>query len=266
MQRHRRLLAALGLAIGLFVAACASPSSPTPAGGASISVATAVATASPAATAPTVATPTAAAQAASSSPTAATTPISGGTASAPATVAGAVRYEVASGTTANYRVREQLARLNAPSDAVGKTSAVTGSIVLSPDGKIVSDQSKITIDITSLQSDSGMRDQFIRGSTLQTSTYPTAVFVPTAIQGLSTPLPTSGQQTFQLVGNLTVHGVTKPVTWNVTSQVEGNEVTGQATTSVKFEDFGMTQPKVASVLSVNDDITLEVTFHLTKSA
>jgi polyisoprenoid-binding protein YceI len=163
-------------------------------------------------------------------------------------------------------VREQLANLSAPSDAVGKTSAVTGSIVVSADGKIVSDLSKITVDLASLQSDSGMRDRFVLGNTLQTSTFPPAVFGPTEIQGLSAPLPTSGQQTFQLVGNLTIHGVTKQVTWAVTSQVQGNDLTGQATTRAKFGDFGMTQPKVASVLSVTDDIRLEISFHLTKGA
>ncbi len=172
----------------------------------------------------------------------------------------------ATGNTAGYRVREQLVSLTAPSDAVGTTDKVTGSLVITPDGKIVADQSKLVVDLTSLHSDRNSRDGFIQRSTLQTSTYPNATFVPTAVQGLSAPLPSSGQQSFQLVGNLTVHGVTKPVTLNVNSQVNGNDVTGQATTTFKFEDFGMTPPKAGPVLSVVDNIKLEIDFHLTKAA
>lgn len=241
MARLQWIFATTVLVLALFTVACAGPA------GASL------------AAAPT-ATPAPAAQPASA-PTkpAATT----GSSAQPV---GSARYDVAtSGTEASFSVREQLARLNAPSDAVGKTSSVTGAIVIGSDGKIVADQSKFTIDLSTLTSDSSMRDGFIKGRTLETSTYPTAVFVPKEIQGLATPLPTSGQQSFKLLGDLTIHGVTKPVTWDVTGQANNGDLTGQASTNVKFEDFGMTQPKVASVLSVNDDIKLGLTFHLVKA-
>jgi len=48
---------------------------------------------------------------------------------------------VADGTQASYRVREQLAQLSFPSDAVGTTSAVTGTLVVNPDGTIIDEQS-----------------------------------------------------------------------------------------------------------------------------
>jgi polyisoprenoid-binding protein YceI len=179
----------------------------------------------------------------------------------------AIHYTiVANGTKADYRVREQLAKLNAPSDAVGTTTGVTGAIVLGSDGKIVSDQSKLVVDLTKLQSDSNMRDGYIGRTTLNTSQFPTATFVPTAIDGLTAPLPTSGQQTFKLTGNLTIHGVTKPATVTVTTTVNGADVTGQASTDFKFEDFGMTPPSSMAVLSVVDDVKLEITLHLTRSA
>jgi polyisoprenoid-binding protein YceI len=173
---------------------------------------------------------------------------------------------VADGTKANYRVREQLAGLDAPSDAVGTTTAVTGSLVMDADGQIVPDQSKLVVDLKALHSDRGNRDRFIQFNTLETSEYPTATFVPTRVTGLPSPLPRSGQATFQILGNLTIHGVTKPVTWDVTAQANGNDVTGQATTQFTFEDFGMTPPKAGPVLSVNDNVKLEVTLHLAKVA
>src|SRR5262249_52575934 len=153
-----------------------------------------------------------------------------------------------------------------PGAAGGTTTAVTGDVVIGADGKIAASQSKLVVDLTSLQSDSGMRDRFIQGNTLDTSQYPTATFVPTAITGLFSSLPTTGQQTFQMTGNLTIHGVTKPVIFTVTTQVNGNAVTGQATTDFKFEDFGMTSPKAGAVLSVVDDVKLEISFNLTRSA
>src|ERR1051326_340165 len=41
-----------------------------------------------------------------------------------------VRLTISSGTTADYRAREQLAFFSFPTDAVGTTSAVTGRLVL----------------------------------------------------------------------------------------------------------------------------------------
>ncbi|MCI0356842.1 MAG: YceI family protein, partial [Acidobacteria bacterium] len=81
--------------------------------------------------------------------------------------------------------------------------------------------------------------------------------------GLPSPLPTTGEVKFQLVGELTVHGVTRTVTWEVTAQaVDGRELVGSAATSVTFADFGMTAPQVPVVLSVQENIGLELDFHL----
>jgi polyisoprenoid-binding protein YceI len=170
---------------------------------------------------------------------------------------------VADGTQARYRVREQLAALSFPSDAIGSTSAVTGSVVLNRDGTIVADQSKFVIDLTGLVSDKGQRDRFVQGNLLETRQYPTAEFDPTSVSGLAAPLPNSGPVTFQISGNLTAHGTTKPATWAVTGQIlNGKEMTGTATTSFAFEDYGIQQPRVPVVLSVVDKITLELDFHL----
>jgi polyisoprenoid-binding protein YceI len=188
---------------------------------------------------------------------------------APATTAppaseGQLRLVLASeGNEARYRVREQLANLAFPSDAIGATSAVSGLIVLAEDGAILREESKFLVDLTTLRSDNNRRDNFIQRNTLQTGSYPTAEFVPTEALGLLSPLPTTGEVKFQLVGELTVHGVTHVVTWEVTAQaVDGRALTGSAVTSVTFGDFGMTAPQVPVVLSVQETIGLELDFHL----
>jgi polyisoprenoid-binding protein YceI len=161
---------------------------------------------------------------------------------------------------ASYRAHEQLAGRSLPSEAVGTSSSVSGALVLAADSSILADQSQITVDLTSLKSDESRRDNWIKGNTLQISRFPTATFVPREAQGLPSPLPTSGQSTFQLSGDLTVHGVTKPVTWQVTAQFADSTVSGNATTNVKITDFGMTPPKVGPVLGIEDALTLELAF------
>jgi polyisoprenoid-binding protein YceI len=225
--------------LSVFVAACGSAAiSPSPA-------ATTTATVVPT-SAPTVVT--------TSVPTTSAT-------SAPPSSAQAVTLVIDSSTSkASYHAHEQLVGRTLPSEAVGTTPGVSGSIALAADGTIVADQSKISVDLSKLQSDESRRDNFIKGNTLQTSRYPMATFIPTAVQGLPNPLPTSGQATFQLLGDLTVHGVTKPVTWQVSAQFGDSTVTGDATSAINITDFGMTPPKAGPVLSIEDGLTLELAF------
>jgi polyisoprenoid-binding protein YceI len=168
------------------------------------------------------------------------------------------------GNAARYRIREQLVGLDLPNDAVGETKAVTGAISADKSGKIISAESKFTVDVTNLVSDKDRRDGFVRRRVLQTEQYPTVTLVPTSISGLSLPLPASGSKTFELTGDLTVRGVTRPTTWKVTAQFAPTGMIGKAATSFTFKDFSIDQPRVPVVLSVADTIKLELDFSLVK--
>lgn len=170
----------------------------------------------------------------------------------------------ASGNEARYRVREQLAGVDFPNDAVGVTSAITGEIVLDDAGKVIASRSKITVDLRTLKSDRERRDGFIQRRTLETETHPMAVLDVTGITGLAHPLPSSGALTFTLSGNLTVHGTSRPTTWQVTATAAPDGYRGRAKTSFTFADFALTKPRVAMVLSVEDTIALELDFHFVK--
>ena len=173
--------------------------------------------------------------------------------------AGAFRFQVvANQSTATFRVREQLAGLSLPNDAVGCTGSVTGQLTLQANGELVSAASRIEVDLRNLKSDSSQRDDFIKSSVMQTQRYPIASFVPTRAIGLPSPLPANGSATFSLEGQMTVHGVTKDQTWQVTASRQANQLTGTATTTFKFGDYAMTQPRVPMVLSIVDEIRLEV--------
>jgi len=166
------------------------------------------------------------------------------------------------GNRARYRVREQLARLDFPNDAVGETSSVSGSFMVTTDGQILREGSRFVIKLADLESDADRRDNYLRRNTLSTDEYPDAVFVPTGFRELPTPLPTSGEARFLLDGDLTIRDVTRPVTWQVGAEFTGGAVIGRAETRFTFEEMGLTVPRVGSVLSIRDDIRLEFDFRL----
>lgn len=163
---------------------------------------------------------------------------------------------------ARYFVREQLAHINFPSDAVGVTDSVTGMLSLDDKGNVVAADSKFVVDLRGLKSDRSMRDGFIQRRTLDTDKYPTVTLVPKEFQGLPNPMPDSGRVSFTLLGDLTVRGVTKPTSWMVEAYLRHGEVRGTASTGFTFDDFQIEKPKVGSVLSVADSIHLVYDFDL----
>jgi polyisoprenoid-binding protein YceI len=166
------------------------------------------------------------------------------------------------GNEARYRVREQLAGVDFPNDAVGVTQGVTGGIVIDAEGAVVSEESSFLVDLTMLKSDKERRDGYVQRRLLETEQYPTAELIPTELRGLPWPLPSSGTMSFDLVADLTVRGITRPTTWQVSVEpVEGGFL-GTAVTRFTFDDFELTKPRVAVVLSVDDEIQLELQFHL----
>ena len=174
---------------------------------------------------------------------------------------GRLRFVVdGTGNEARYRVREQLVGKDLPNDAIGATKDVTGRIVVGPDGKVLRDTSRVVVQVATLKSDQSRRDNFLRRRTLESEKFPDVRLVPTAIQGLLSPIPAGQSRTFAIVGDLTVHGVTRPTTWQVTARADGAAVVGTATTAFTFKDFSLDQPRVPIVLSVADTIKLEYDF------
>jgi polyisoprenoid-binding protein YceI len=172
-----------------------------------------------------------------------------------------VRLEIVEGSKGTYRVREQLAGINFPNDAVGSTTAVTGAIVLDAKGAIDKDQSKISVDLKTLKSDQDQRDAYMRGPRgLNTDKFPTTEFVPREAKGLPWPFPSQNpaQAGFQLIGPMTLYGNTADVTWNVVATFNSQQVAGRAETSFTFDTFKMPKPVLARLLSVDDTIRLEV--------
>ncbi len=163
---------------------------------------------------------------------------------------------------ANYRVREQLARLPSPIEAVGFTEYITGGIFINSKGKPNSN-SFFNIDLSKLRSDESKRDNYLRSNSLETNKFPNAEFKIKDIVGLDPEkLINSDLKTldFQLIGDLSIHGVTNEKSWNISAIYEQGTLKGKGSISFPFSDFNMDIPQLFFIVSVEDKITLEIEF------
>jgi hypothetical protein len=188
--------------------------------------------------------------------------------SAPAGPAKGEKIELTDGSRIRYRVREQLAGINFPSDAIGSTETLKGVLVIKADGSIDSAQSKLTLDLRTFKSDQERRDGYLQTRTLETEKFPLAEFTPKSAEGMPFPFPTAppAQAGFMLSGDMAMHGVTAPLSWKVVATFVEGKVSGAATTSFTFPTFNLTKPTLARLLSVDDTIHLEIEFRAVRTA
>lgn len=113
----------------------------------------------------------------------------------------------------------------------------------------------LTIDVDSLQTDTGFIKGLLKGDDFfNVEEYPEVIFVSTAFEWIS-------ETRAVLKGELTMHGITRPVGFYVEiTEVDGdlgdsNSILVKATTTVERSEFGMT----ALPSMVNDKVNLCMT-------
>jgi len=191
-------------------------------------------------------------------PTATATPLSTSAATTTALPAGARRFAIVPDRSiATIRVREQVASIPAPGDAILTTRAFTGTVVLLPDGGFASGSS-FAADLDTLKSDEPLRDEWIKFNTLNTRVYPRAEFTLARVSGVPMPIAAQGEWAATLEGTMKIHGVERQVTWPVQVTRSGNEVRVLGATAFHFGDYGMAVPANRLILSVVDDVRLEI--------
>jgi polyisoprenoid-binding protein YceI len=153
-----------------------------------------------------------------------------------------------------YRVKEQLAFLDSPSEAVGRSTAVTGTMKVAGD---TVEKVRIEADLTRLTSDETRRDNAIRQRGLESDRYPTATLELAEPIKLATA-PVQGQEVRgQGKGRLTVHGVTREVDLDLRGRWSGSTIQVVGQLPVKMSDYQIQAPRFGPVVSIEDSAAVE---------
>ena len=159
---------------------------------------------------------------------------------------------------AGYRVRETFLQQQADTDAVGRTSDVTGGLTVEgTPGALALVDGSIEVDMTTLQSDEGRRDNQLRGRGIQTDTFPTSTF---ELAG-PVPLPAelgAADVDMTLPGQLTLHGVTRDVEIAAQARLQDDgTVVVAGSLPILFADYDIEAPNVAGLIAVQDNGSME---------
>jgi polyisoprenoid-binding protein YceI len=145
------------------------------------------------------------------------------------------------------------------SDVQGTFTGISGSATIDDDD-LSKSQVSASIDVSTLDTDIGMRDDDLKSSNFfDVSKYPAMTFQ-------STKIVKTGGATARMTGNLTLHGVTKEVTFDVNfvappANQAGTRRNVQATTTISRKLFGMS----ADELAIGDNVSITLDIELVKA-
>jgi len=161
-----------------------------------------------------------------------------------------------------YRVPEKLFMLPAPSDAVGRTSSVTGTMVIKG---LSLTSATFRADLRTLTSDKQMRDDRIHSIGLESDAFPKATFVLTSPVTLGAR-PAAGTVVHVTAkGKFTLHGVTREVAVPLQATWGSGQIEVVGSFPVQFADYGITPPTIAGFVSVGSQGTVELKLVLSRS-
>ena len=80
----------------------------------------------------------------------------------------------------------------------------------------------------------------------------------TKVTGHPWPLPESGKLDVVIDGNMTISGITNPTQWNGILTIEESSLTGLISTEITWGQFSLSKPKLPFIISVDDEIVLEL--------
>ncbi len=142
-----------------------------------------------------------------------------------------------SDSTVGYRVKEVLGGVD--TEGVGRTNQVNGSLTIQ-DTTLLS--TVFEIDVASITSDSSRRDAQFAGNIMDTATFPTANFRLLTPIDLGT-IPADGQKiTATAFGELTLHGVTNQVSFDITATIDNGIIGVLGSIDITFADYGIANP------------------------
>lgn len=159
-------------------------------------------------------------------------------------------WKVSAGSEVGYRVREKFINQPATTEAVARTTKVTGTLEIVAHGSVLTAiHIHFTADLTALVSQDRyanyqvyQRDFFVRRIYLQTDEFPNAEFTA---DSLSLPADQTGTIPLVVSGKLSVHGVTKTVTSSLQAQKNGDQVEIAGSINIDMRDFNVAPPDIS---------------------
>jgi polyisoprenoid-binding protein YceI len=155
-------------------------------------------------------------------------------ASAPAGPLGGT-WAVGAGSVAGFRVQESA--LGFSNDVVGRTNAVTGTLTISS-GRVT--RAALRIDLAAVKVNGKTAPQF--ASSLGTRAHPAATFTLTQPVTLGTAFTSGATITRMAPGQLTMHGLSHPVTVTITGRRDGPELQAAGSIPVAFPGWDIKTP------------------------
>jgi polyisoprenoid-binding protein YceI len=166
-------------------------------------------------------------------------------------------WKAVTGSQAGYRMREFFVGGIAKSEAVGRTTDVTGTVVIDQNSGMAKIRStNILVQMATLKSEKPARDEWLQSKALETATYKTAMFESTSPVTLAPPREGQVLKT-EFQGRMTLHGETRPVILMVEARRTGDVIDIVGSTRVFLADFNIETPLVPGVVSADDSGLLE---------
>ncbi len=148
-----------------------------------------------------------------------------------------------------YRVEEVLAGVS--TTAVGRSNEISGLLTIAGTTATAVD---VEVQIDSIKSDSALRDGRFAGDIMNSDEFPTATFSLTGPIDFGS-IPTGDEQVVaSATGELTLRGVTNPVTFEVTAQTTDGRIGVLGSIPVVFADYGIDNPSFGQVRTEDDGL------------
>lgn len=169
-------------------------------------------------------------------------------------------WEVAAGSTAGYRATEVL--FGQSTEGAGRTEDVTGTLVI--EGTTAT-EAAFEVDLTTLESDEDRRDGQVQSRILETSQFPTATFELTEPIDFGEVPDDLVEVTAEATGDLTVHGVTNAVTFDLTARRNGDTIEVTGSIPITWADYDISDPS-GGPAQVEDSGKMEFALSFSKAA
>jgi len=208
-----------------------------------------VTTVAPETTTPPTAAPGTTAPDAETTAAPATTPAATEPSDVAAPPAGGDTWNITDASELGYRVTEVL--FGVDTEGVGRTNQITGSLII--DGTQVR-EAEFVVDVASIESDDGRRDGQFRERIMSTDEFPTATFVLTEPIEMGTEAVEGASAQTTATGELTLRGVTNPVTFDVTAELANGRIGVLGNIPVLFADYEIANPSFGGITTEDNGL------------